>query len=118
MKRPSITIDGRPAKAEQVRAEVSAAATAWMRERRGEKAAAARRVHRARSEAEKEAKALAAAHAKKQRAEEREALELEKFLARIGYLSRRSAREAEAMLRARASWNKSAEPRVTSVCPH
>ena len=112
-----MSIGGRPASADQVRADVSAASAAWLRDRRGEKTASTKRRHRARSEAEKEAKALATAQAKKNRQAEREARELERLLARIGYLSRRSAREAESMLRVRVSWKPSAEPKVTSVCP-
>lgn len=118
MKRPSMTIGGRPASPEHIRVEVSGASAAWLRALRGEKAASAKRRHRARSEAEKEAKAIATAHAKRVRQAEREAREFEKLHARIAYLSRRSDREAEAMLRVRVGWKASAQPKVTSVCPH
>lgn len=117
MKRPSIAIGKKPASPERVRAEVSKASASWLQERRGTKAAPAKRRHRALDQAAKEAKALATAHAKRKREAEREARELEKLLTRIGYLSRRSAREAEAMLRVQVSWKRSSEPKVTSVCP-
>lgn len=113
-----MTIDGRPATPSQVQTEVSEASTAWARERRPSKPDAPRRVHRTRSQDEKEAKVLATATARKRREEEREARELDKLLARIRYLSRRSERESQAMKRVRVSWSPSAEPRITSVCPH
>lgn len=118
MKRPSMIIRDRSVTPEQVQSTVSKASTAWLSDRRPKKAAAERkRRHRALTQEEREAKALATATAKKRRADEREARELDRLLARIGYLSRRTQREAEAMLRVRVSWNSSAQPKVTAICP-
>ncbi|URD59905.1 MobA/MobL family protein [Sphingomonas sp. KRR8] len=113
-----MTIRDRSVTPEQVQSAVSKASTAWLSDRRPKKAAAERkRRHRALTQEEREAKALATATAKKRRADEREARELDRLLARIGYLSRRSQREAEAMLRVRVSWKSSAQPKVTAICP-
>ncbi|RST30121.1 hypothetical protein HMF7854_04245 [Sphingomonas ginkgonis] len=118
MKRPLMTIGDRSVTPEQVQSTVSKASAAWLSDRRPKKAAAERkRRHRALTQEEREAKALATATAKKRRADEREARELDRLLARIGYLSRRSQREAEAMLRVRVSWKSSAQPKVTAICP-
>lgn len=118
MKRPSISIDGRPVPIAGLRAEVGQASANWLKEQRGEKRETAKRLHRALSQEAKEEKAKATAQAAKQRADEREARELERLHRRIGYLSRRSDREAEAMLRVRCSWRSSAEPKVQTICPH
>jgi hypothetical protein len=117
MKRPSMSIAGRPVSKGELRAAVSAASAAWLKSQRGAKPKADKRKHRALTKEERETKAQATAQAKMQRKAEREARELERLLARIGYLSRRSAREAEAMLRVRVNWKRSAEPKVRSVCP-
>lgn len=118
MKRPLMTIGDRSVSPEQVQSMVSKASAAWLSHRRPERAAAERkRRHRALTQEEREAKALATATAKKRRADEREARELDRLLARIGYLSRRSQREAEAMLRVRVGWKSSAQPKVTAICP-
>lgn len=117
MKRPSMSIGGRTIDADELRAAVSTASRAWLGSHRQAKAKAANRRHRALTLEAKEAKAQATAQAKRKRAAEREARELERLMARIGHLSRRSAREAEAMLRVRVSWKPGAEPKVTAVCP-
>lgn len=104
--------------ADDLRAAVAEAATGWLRERRGPRPEKPKRAHRALTDDEREAKAQRTEEAKRRRKEEREAKELENLLVRVGYLSRRSAREAERMLRVRVSWRKSAEPKITSVCPH
>ncbi|MFC7535922.1 MobA/MobL family protein [Sphingomonas sp. GCM10030256] len=117
MKRPSMTIRGRPVTPQQVQSAVSKASTAWLSDCRPKKAAKRKRPHRALTQKEKDAKALATAAAKKTRDDEREARELDRLLARIGYLSRRSQQEAEAMLRVRVSWKSSAQPKVTAICP-
>lgn len=115
-KRPMMSIAGRPVDAGELHTAVSAASTAWLGSQRVQKAKS-KRQHRALSQAEREAKAQATAQAKKQRQAEREARELDRLLARVGYLSRRSAREAEAMLRVHVTWKPSARPKITTVCP-
>lgn len=116
--RPTMKIGGMSIPHDRLCADVSAASTAWLREQRPSKGADPDRRHRRKSQEEKDAKALATAHAKRMRADEREARELARLLRRVGYLSRRSAREAEAMLRVQVSWKPASRPELTTICPH
>lgn len=118
MKRPSTSIGGRPIDAAALQASVSKASADWLRSQREEKVVGAKRRHRALSQEAKEEKAKATELAAKRRRAAREDRELNRLLARIGYLSRRAASEAEAMLRVRCGWNPSAQPKVQTVCPH
>ena len=115
MKRPAMTIKGRAVSPSELRSEVTEASIAWLRDKREAKATK-KRQHRALSKAEREAKAQATAAAKKRRADEREARELERLLQRVGYLSKRSAREAEAMTRVRVRVPIASAPKFTTVC--
>ncbi|EDL48262.1 MobA/MobL family plasmid mobilization protein [Erythrobacter sp. SD-21] len=115
MKRPAMTISGRAVSPSELRTEVKEASLAWLRDNREAKATKKRR-HRALSEAEREAKAQATAVAKKKRADERDARELERLLQRVGYLSKRSAKEAEAMTRVRVRVQVASAPRFRTVC--
>ena len=115
MKRPAMSISGRAVSPSELRSEVKEASLAWLRDNRESKATKKRR-HRALSEAEREAKAQATAAAKTKRADEREARELERLLQRVGYLSKRSAREAEAMKRVRVRVPVASAPRFRTVC--
>ena len=76
MKRPALTISGRAVSPSELRNEVKEASLAWLRDNREAKATKKRR-HRALSEADREAKAQATAAAKKKRADERDARELD-----------------------------------------
>ena len=115
MKRPAMTIKGRAVSPSELRSEVTEASLIWLRDRREAKATK-KRQHRALSKADREAKAQATAAAKKRRADEREARELERLLQRVGYLSKRSAREAEAMTRVRVRVPIANAPKFRTVC--
>lgn len=117
VKRLTMKIAGREVGREEASARTREASAAWLRDRRGPKEPKPPRRHRQTSQAEKEAKKVATAHAKRIRAADREARELERLLARVGYLSRRSAQEAEVMLKVQLSWKASSRRKLTTICP-